>query len=150
MKIKLSSSKNFKGLGTSIFENKPVIYFFTDSSDKINIAKSEDGFEFEKSDINLSIQGLGKKEVSLKDILNIRITPLFKNFLMFYEQKSKSSSVTKIASSGDQINWQTFKKLPEGIGCGLNVENFVFLLSYSNSVLSDIKNFVFIEFFFSI
>lgn len=126
MRINLPSSKTFKGLGTSLFESKPVIYFVSDSLEKINIAKSDDGFEFEKSDASLSVLGLDKKAIILTNLTNIRVTPLFKTFLMFYEQKSGSSSVTQIASSSDQINWQTFKTLPDGFGPGLNVENFVF------------------------
>ncbi len=129
MKLELPKSNNFRGLGASIYDEKATIFFASASSDKIQVAQSEDGIEFEKTEGSLTLFDAKKQEIKASDLTNTRVSPLFKDFILFYQRQSGKNAETLTALSKDRINWQTLDKLPDGAGPGLNIENYV----YNNS-----------------
>jgi predicted GH43/DUF377 family glycosyl hydrolase len=125
MKLTLATGKGFAGLGACIYKERPTIYFKSPDSDKINAAQSDDGYEFERTDLTLSIADPDKTGLNLPSLNSFNISPLFKDFIMFYKSEGTESDIS-IAKSNDQINWTTHKKMPDGIGLGRTVENFVY------------------------
>ncbi len=106
---------SFRGVGDCLLEQKPVI-FYKSGKGKIFAAQSSDGYEFEKTDTTFSLPE--------ENIANSRISPLFKDFIMFYESTAKSVSV---AHGPDGVSWQPFPiHLPNGTGMGVGVQNYVY------------------------
>lgn len=131
MKIDLNLECNFSGLGVSIYDGKPTIYYCSESSDGFLSAQSSEGTEFEKTDTKFIILGLEGNPVDIKSIQKIRTSPIFKDHILFFEQHNLQQKVggkknTYVALTKDQITWQVVMKLPEEIGVGLNVENYVY------------------------
>jgi predicted GH43/DUF377 family glycosyl hydrolase len=131
MNIRLPKFNNLRGIGVSIYNDKPTLYFTKKKERKIFLAQSEDGIEFEKvEEPTLVLDKVITSEVDIENLIITRFSLLFKDFLMFYEMNSEGSHITHMALSQDLINFKTFDKLPTGIESGLMVENYVFQNSH--------------------
>jgi predicted GH43/DUF377 family glycosyl hydrolase len=118
MKINLDVKGNIKGLGVYINEDeKPIILYYSGNTDTIQAAISDDGEDFVKADLNFKIEAMPSA---------IRLSPIFKNYILFGEQKSEKLIQTFQLTSTDRINWQNLKTLPNGIGMGINIDNYVY------------------------
>lgn len=126
MKIDLNLQGDFKGLAASFCDDKPTIYYISPSDNVVLSASSEDGTEFTKVENKFDILSLEKKAIDIKSLQKIRISPLFKDYILFFQQKNGDDVTTCVALSKNQSSWQTVMKLPDGIGPGLNVENYVY------------------------
>lgn len=126
MKIDLNLAGDYRGLTVTIKDDKPTIYYSTPSDNLIHSATSADGSEFEKSEHQFNIFSLEKRQIDIKSIQKIRVSPIFKNYILFYQQIDSSGINNCVALSKDQSVWQTIMKLPDEVVPGLNVENYVY------------------------
>ncbi len=126
MIINLFKKGDFHGLGVTVWEDKPTIFFQSKASDKICIAQSTDGQDFELTPDKLTILNSDSKEIYAHEISDLKISPIFKSHIMFAKTNSAEHPQTITAFSDDLLNWDIKTTLPENVSSGLNVENFIF------------------------
>lgn len=126
MKNKLSNPSPFSGVSALIHDKNPTLFFKSQDTETISTAQSIDGFEFEKTEDLVMITDLNGQIVQSSQITNTRISPLFKDYLMFYQLKEEQRIKTYIARSNDLLNWFTYQKSDNNTDLGLTVDNYVY------------------------
>jgi predicted GH43/DUF377 family glycosyl hydrolase len=124
MNISPQSSKKFLGNALIHLNEKPVLFFKTKDSFELGLAKSDDGLEFEKGEETVTITGLNGKLIDARDINISRISPLFKEYLMFF--KLDKNEKVYLARSSDQLHWTQTEIKSDELTLGLTVENYIY------------------------
>ncbi len=97
-----------KGVGVRVQKNKVWLYYHCPDSEKVNIAESSDGLEFEKTN--------QVADFSFQNLLNIKFSQFEGKEVVSYEQKTPRATRSIFAG----------KKLPSKFGPGIIVDSVAY------------------------